>query len=185
MLDDKEKEILLLLKTCPEEGLKKVLAAYGGPVMTICRNILFDCLPEDIEEAAADSLVRLWRSIGNFRDDGEYSLKSYLYGIARHTALDKRRQLKKHAPLLPIEEAELEDPVDVESYFSRKLSAHILHESVNEMSEPDRSIFILRYYYFEKVKDIAARLGLAPKAVENRLYYGKNKLRQSLMERGI
>lgn len=185
MQDNKEKEILQLLRSSPEEGLKLALEAYGGPVMTICRNILFDCCQEDIEEAAADSLVGLWRSIGGFREDQEYSLKSYLYGIARHTALDKRRSLKKQAPLLPIEEVQIESPVDVESYFSRKLSAHILHESVNEMGEPDRSIFILRYFYFEKVKDIAVHLGLAPKAVENRLYYGKNKLRQSLFERGV
>ncbi|NLO98607.1 MAG: sigma-70 family RNA polymerase sigma factor [Peptococcaceae bacterium] len=185
MLDKHDKEIIQLLQNNPEEGVKLVLKIYGGPVMTICRNILFDCRPEDIEEAAADSIVGLWRSIHRFQDDQKHSLKSYLYGIARHTALDKRRSLQKQAPVLPIEEVQIETEVDVESHFYRKMIAHILHEAVNEMGEPDRSIFILRYFFFAKVKDIATRLGLKPKEVENRLYYGKNKLRQSLMERGI
>lgn len=97
MKENKEKAILQLLRNNPEKGLRIALEAYGGPVMTICRNILFDCDPADIEEAVADSFVGLWRSIEGFREDQEYSLKSYLYGIARHTALDKRRSMKKHA----------------------------------------------------------------------------------------
>ncbi len=185
MKENIEEEILQLLRSNPEKGLKLALETYGGSVMTICRNILFDCQPEDIEEAAADSFIGLWRSIGGFREDSECSLKSYLYGITRHTALDKRRRLKKQSPVLPIEEMQLEAPVDIESCYYRKLSACILHEAVNQMDEPDRSIFILRYFYFEKIKDIAANLRLAPKAVENRLYYGKNKLRQMLLEKGI
>ena len=185
MKENRDHEILHLLRTQPEEGIKQAMEAYGGPVMTICRNILFDCSREDREEAVADSFVGLWRSAESFREEAEYSLKSYLYGIARHTALDKRRRLKKQAAVLPIEEALIESSADLESEYAQKLNAHILHDSVNEMEEPDRSIFILRYFYFEKVKDIAARLGLAPKAVENRLYYGKSKLRQALAERGI
>ncbi len=185
MKEIREKEILQLLRNYPEEGMKQAINLFGGPVMTICKNILFDCSAEDREEAVADSFLGLWRSIENFREDQEYSLKSYLYGIARHTALDKRRSLKKQESVIPIEETLIEAPVDVESEFARKLNAHIVHDSVNGMDEPDRSIFILRYFYFEKVRDIATRLGLAPKAVENRLHYGKNKLRQALMERGI
>lgn len=185
MKESREKEILQLLRSQPEEGIKQAIETYGGPVMTICRNILFDCSSEDREEAASDSFVGLWRSIDNFREDQEYSLKSYLYGIARHTALDKRRSLQKQVAFLPIEETLIEAAVDLESDCARELNAHIVHDSVNDMDEPDRSIFILRYFYFEKVKDIAVRLGLAPKAVENRLYYGKSKLRQSLIERGI
>ncbi len=185
MKENSETEILLLLRADPEEGIKQAIEAYGGPVMTICKNILFDCSAEDKEEAVADSFVGLWRSVRHFREDQEYSLRSYLYGIARHTALDKRRSLKKQAPVLPIDEVLIEASVDLESDYARKISEDILHDSVNGMDEPDRSIFILRYFYFEKVKDIAVRLGLAPKAVENRLYYGKNKLREALVERGI
>jgi len=185
MNENREYEILYLLRVRPEEGIKLAMESYGGPVMTICRNILFDCSREDQEEAAADSFVGLWRSVENFREGEGYSLKSYLYAIARHTALDKRQYLKKQAPLIPIEEALLGDVADLETDYENRQKEHILHASLEELEEPDRSIFILRYFYYEKVKDIAARLGLAPKAVENRLFYGKSKLRQALAERGM
>ena len=184
MSKKKENDILRLLQSDPEEGMKQLIELYGGAVMTICRNILFDCAAEDIEEAAADSLVGLWRSAENYREDQGYSLKSYLYGVARHTALDRRRKLKKQASVLPIDELLLEAADNVEFDYLQKIDSNIVHDSLSVMDEPDRSIFILRYFYFEKVKDIAARLKLAPKLVENRLYYGKNKLRQAFEERG-
>jgi RNA polymerase sigma-70 factor (ECF subfamily) len=185
MKEINEERILRLIKDLPGEGLRMALDAYGGPVKTICRNILFDCSQEDIEEAVADSFVGLWKSIDRFRVNGDYSLKSYLYGIARHTALDKRREMKRELGTLPIDEVVIEADINLESDFAQKLNDNIVHHSVNSMEEPMRSVFILRYFYFEKVNDIATRLGLTPKAVENHLYRGKSKLRWELLERGV
>lgn len=185
MKEINEESILLMLKNSPGEGISMALDAYGGPVKTICKNILFDCSQEDIEEAVADSFVGLWKSIDKFNRNGDYSLKSYLYGIARHTALDKRRTIKKEAGTLPVEEVVIDAAIDLESDFAKKLNDNIVHNSVDSMDEPMRSVFILRYFYFEKVNDIARRLGLTPKVVENHLYRGKSKLRCELLERGI
>lgn len=185
MKDITSERILLALKKSPGDGISMALDAYGGPVRTICRNILYDCSREDIEEAVADSFVGLWKSIDRYRIDGEYSLKSYLYGIARNTALNRRRNLKKESLTIPVEDLIIEADIDLESDFAQKLNDNIVHNSVNCMDEPTRSVFILRYFYFEKVNDIAARLGLTPKVVENHLYRGKDKLRWELLERGI
>ncbi len=184
MKERNDEHILLLLKKSPGDGISMALDAYGGPVKTICRNILFDCSPEDIEETVADSFVGLWKSIDKFNNDGDYSLKSYLYGIARHTALDKRRALKKENAVLSVEDAVIDPGVDLESDFVKKLDNSIVHDSVNSMDEPTRSVFILRYFYFEKVNDIARKLGITPKTVENHLYRGKDKLKWKLQERG-
>ncbi|MEL7655513.1 MAG: sigma factor-like helix-turn-helix DNA-binding protein, partial [Bacillota bacterium] len=86
---------------------------------------------------------------------------------------------------LPMEEVSIEADIDLESDYAKKLNNNIVHNSVNNMEEPMRSVFILRYFYYEKVNDIAKRLGLTPKAVENHLYRGKSKLRWELLERGI
>lgn len=184
MKDINEERILLMLRKSPEEGISMAMDEYGGPVKTICRNILFDCSQEDIEEAIADSFVGLWKSADRYRSNGECSLKSYLYGIARHTALDKRRALKKEAGILPVEEV-LIAAADLETDYVKKLDESLIRHSVDGMEEPLRSVFILRYFYYEKVNDIAKRLGLTPKTVENHLYRGKRKLECELLERGI
>lgn len=185
MKERNDDRILLLLKESPEDGISLALDAYGGPIKTICRNILSDCSPEDIEEAVADSFVELWKSVDRFKAGGDCSLKSYLYGIARHTALDKRRALQKEDPVLLVEDMTIDADINLESDYARKQSDSIVHDSVNSMEEPTRSVFILRYFYFEKVNDIAKRLGLDRKAVENHLYRGKSRLKCELLERGI
>ncbi|SNS52816.1 RNA polymerase sigma-70 factor, ECF subfamily [Anaerovirgula multivorans] len=185
MQDINEERVLLMLKKSPSEGIDMAIDKYGGPVKTICKNILFDCSGEDIEEAVADSFVGLWKSIDKFKSNGNYSLKSYLYGIARHTALDKRRVMKKETFVLSVEEVVIEATVDLECDYVKKLNENIVHDSVNSMEEPMRSVFILRYFYYEKVNDIAKRLGLTPKVVENHLYRGKSKLKRELLGRGV
>ena len=45
--------------------------------------------------------------------------------------------------------------------------------------------FFRTRFYFEKVKDIASRLNLSPKKVENCLYRQKGKLKKSLIEKGV
>ncbi len=53
------------------------------------------------------------------------------------------------------------------------------------MGEPERSVFVLRYFYFFSIKDIALELDIDSKKVENILYRKKAMLRKLLIERGI
>lgn len=179
-----EQELIELLKEDPETGISEALLCYGGAVETICRNFLYDCQEMDIEEAVADTFLKLWKA--KERIGRQKGLKSYLYEIARNTARDKRRALNK-ASIYTLEEVELnlKAPLDVEAEFIRKSNERILHECLNDTEEPDRSIFVLRYFYGVAIKDIAGKLEMAPKRVENILYRGKERLEKVLNERGI
>lgn len=181
----KDKRILSLLKKSPEEGLSLALDTYGGSVKTICKNILYDCSSEDIEEAISDTFLKLWRNVDKFKKEKGTNLKSYIYAIARNTSLDKRRQLKNYNLILPLEEDSLELSINMEDSYAKKINNSLIRKTINNMEEPDKSIFILRYFYFEKIKDISKRLDLTPKKVENCLYRGKEKLKKSLIEGGI
>lgn len=88
----------------PEEGISKAIGLYGGAVKTICRNILSGYPEEDIEEAIAQSFAELWRSMPNYSPSRGSSVKSWLYGIARKTALMHRRQ-KPLFESIPLEDA--------------------------------------------------------------------------------
>lgn len=56
---------------------------------------------------------------------------------------------------------------------------------LENMKEPDKSVFLYRYFYGYKIADIAAILNLTIKQVENILYRGKERLRKDLQERGV
>lgn len=181
----RDKKICSLLKKNPEEGLSLAIDIYGGAVKTICRNILSDCKREDIEEAISDTFLKLWKNIDKYKLEKNTALKSYIYAIARNTAIDKRRQLKGNSEILPIEENLLGITISIEDDYTKKINNRVIRNTIENMEEPDKSIFILRYYYYEKIKDIAKRLNLSPKKVENSLYRGKDKLKKSLIEGGI
>ena len=181
-----ERDLLNLIKTNPETGIHKLMKLYGGSIGTICRNFLYDCSENDIEEAIADTFIRFWKKASDFELNEKYSLKSYLYTIARNIARDKRRYLKK-ADIFSIEELSLDLPADfsTENELVRREHEAILHTCLEQMKEPDKSVFLFRYFYGYKISDIAVLLNLPHKKVENILFRGKEKLRRDLYERGI
>lgn len=182
----REQELLSLLRSDPEQGLHALMEQYGGALQTICKNFLYDCPVHDVEEAVADTFINFWKNQEKYRPDEKHSLRSYIYAIARNAARDKRRRQKK-AEIFSIEELSLDlpDEISLESDFVRKQNEEILHETLRNMTEPDRSIFLYRYFYGFSVREIAEKMELKEKKVENILYRGKEKLRVALLRGGI
>ena len=65
-----------------------------------------------------------------------------------------------------------------------KESDDLINELVSALPEPDREIFIRRYFYMEKLSEIAKHIGINPATVGTKLFRGKKKLEQLLKERG-
>ena len=85
----KDEELLEILNRSPERGVRELMNRYGGAVATICKNFLYDFPESDIEETIADTFIRFWENRKQFQLDVKYSLKSYIYAIARNAARDR------------------------------------------------------------------------------------------------
>lgn len=180
---EKDRRLARLMKDDPEKGLELALRRFGQPVKTICAAILGPESLEEVEEAAADSFLALWRELDRY--DPERPLSCWLYGIARRTALNRRRALGRGPVLARLPDQLLDEEFDLTDRAAAKENARLLRQAVEELENPDREIFIRRYYLYQRVGEIAAGLNLSEKAVENRLYRGKQRLRQTLLERGV
>ena len=176
-------QLALLLKNDPSRGIAEAMAQYGLPVRTICAAILGTGHPEEVEEAVADSFVALWQGLERYNP--EQPLSSWLYGIARRTALNRRRALGRTAPFLELEEELPGGDGDLTDLAAERENARLLRQAVEELPPPDRGIFLRRYYLYEKVNDIATRLNLSAKVVEHKLARGRQRLREKLMKRGV
>lgn len=181
-----DQELLELLKKNPNRAIHILLELYGGAVSTICGNFLYDCGKEDIEEAVADTFTNFWKRSCDFVLDNRFTIKSYIYAIARNVSRDKRRKLKKK-DIYSMEELSLEFPgtFSTEQKVEQKELEAILHTCLEKMKEPNKSVFLYRYFYGYKIIDIAKILNISEKKVENILYCGKHALRRELQERGI
>ncbi|WP_027399469.1 sigma-70 family RNA polymerase sigma factor [Anaerovorax odorimutans] len=177
-------QIILLLENSPSKGLEAAINQYGDLVKWITLKIIGNN-QQDLEECVSDTFVRLWQSIHRFDKSKNISLKNYLCGIARHTALDYRRKIGRSGDLLPLEEVELKIDTDIADEISNNINAEIIKSAIDSLPPPDKEIFIYRYYFYEKISDIAGRLSIDAKTVENKLYRGRKKLKTILEKGGI
>lgn len=180
-----EQEWKRLLQTDPAAGLASAIDSYGDCVRWVVTKIIGGTRKQDVEECVSDVFVRLWQGIERFDPEQGATLKSYLCGIARYAALDYRRKAQRQGESVSVDEMELQVSVDFEDEMAREINARIIQETIDELPPPDKDIFILRYFLEERIADIAKRLMLPDKTVENKLHRGKQKLRESLLKRGV
>lgn len=183
-IDINDLELIDLLKHNPEKGLAIAIKQYSGLVKSVVSRLLGNQNQRDIEECVADVFVKLYENINKYNAEAG-SVRGYLCGIARHTALDYRRRLQRHNFYLTDEENNLGVDFDPADKMAQRINGEILRETIAALPYPDREIFILRYYFGEKIADIATKLELSPKTVENKLYRGRQQLKQDLVKRGI
>lgn len=179
-----DRELLRLLQTEPEQGLRLALAQYGGLVKRIVLTVLPQADRRDMEECVADVFLRLYQSAGRYREGAPGGLKGYLCGIARHTAIDRGRR-SYGLTVLPLSAGELGVSPDLAEKLEQREVTLAVQQAVLALQPPDKEIFIRRYFCNQRVAEIAGELGLDEKAVENRLYRGRKRLKQQLIEQGV
>ena len=182
-----EKEMLRLLDNDASKAMEKIINRYGSAVKTI-----LEYSNEDIEETVSDAFVALWMARHKIEVTNECGIKEYLYGITRRTALNRRRKLTKTRLGLTNEEISDIDASgrlvagnDVEKEVISKSEYILLHQLIEEMKSPDNEIFSFRYFEGYSIKEIAERMGLKAKTVENRLCRGRVRLRNQLIHCGV
>ncbi|MBU3804035.1 MAG: sigma-70 family RNA polymerase sigma factor [Candidatus Cellulosilyticum pullistercoris] len=179
-----DKALIHFMKENPEGGLNQVMSLYAPFVKAIIVKYLGCEKKEDIKECIADVFIKLWRFIGNF-DESKGSLKSYIAVIARNEALRKLKKEGKYLSDLNIDELEIGIEVDMVSEMGRKINAKLVQEAIEALKEPDRQIFIKRYFWGQRIKEISKELRLEEKFIENRLYLVKKQLKGKLLEKGV
>lgn len=179
-----DEKLIELLKQNPSQGISCSIEKYGGLVKTIVMRILGYENKRDIEECISDIFVEVWKSIDNY-DENKGIFKNYIISIARYVSINTYRRKFNKQVLIPLEENDLEMDFDLGNEVERNINKNIINETINSLPQPDKDIFIRRYYLFESIKDIAAFLNLNTKLVENKLYRGKDKLKAALISKGI
>jgi RNA polymerase sigma-70 factor (ECF subfamily) len=174
-----------LLIDDPETGLRLCIDRYYPAVRTVCASILRRC-PQDAEECINDSFLQLWRTVGSLQEPQQ--LRAYLCCIARNLALSRYRALAaagRHTAEMPWdalpEDAAAED-ADVLLAMEAHADAEALQKAVLSLKEPDREMFVRKYYYMESVRAIAAHFEVSERAVEGILYRSRKRLRRMLEE---
>ena len=115
----------------------------------------------------AELLQRLRNREKNSIDEAIQIYTPYLSTVLYHMAGNS----------LPKEDIELSDG---KNFIEENFHNNYVWETVMSLGEPDSEIFVRRYKFDEKIKDISKAMGLYISTVKTRLSRGKRKLRKML-----
>lgn len=131
------------------------------------------------EDLAEDTFVELLIHKGRFR--GQSSLKTFLYSVARHKAIDYLRREQRRPTVALDELAEWSDDGDTpeESYLARERSQLIAAAIAGIPKEYQE---VLRLLYLERMRydEIAKIMHKNTKQIDNLAYRARNALRNAL-----
>lgn len=181
-----DKKIVSMFWARDENAIKVLQSKYGRDLIKISYRILNDI--QDAEECVNDSYFNVWNSIPDARPD---FLFGYVAKIVRNLSVNllkrntsiKRGGEETNLLLSEIEEC-ISDKDTVENYVESNELSKFINEYLYTLKPQQRIMFIQRYWYAERVKDIAKTHNCSIKKVESVLFRTRKNMKRFLEERG-
>ena len=162
---------------------ERLIDEYGSYLVRVIIKVSSGMLQAtEIEELCADVFIKVWQKQDALEIQSG-KLKAYLGAMARNHTINFMRS-KGRKECIPLEE-DIIDYETPEDTLVQEEDKKLVLSALNTLPEPDREIFIRRYFYMEKITDIAEELHLNVQTVGSKLFRGKKKLERALKERGV
>lgn len=168
-----------------ESAISETDLKYGKMLTGISVGLLK--VKEDAEECLSDTYLAAWNSMP---DERPIYLGAFLSKIIRRISVDKYRALHsekrggKDALVAELTEC-IPSNSNVEREYDNKLLAEALNRFLYSLDEEKRRIFIRRYFYSDRLDEIARSMNLSVGKVKTVLFRTRNALREFLLEEGI
>lgn len=160
---------------------EKLIDLYTPSVRYIISKILLgQYYKQDIEECISDAFFRVWINIEKY-DANKASFKTFIYLMAKYTALDYRRKTKNNI-YLQLSENEVDYQFNLEETVLQREDQKLIMKFIDQLPEVDRLIFKRRYFFNEDIVDLASKYQLSRQAVDNRLYRIRQSIKKILKE---
>jgi RNA polymerase sigma-70 factor (ECF subfamily) len=180
-----DRDILALLQSgAVEPAFQLTLGRYQDKVYRLCCALLRD--PSAAEDAAQESLVRIWKAIGSY--DGRASLSTWIYAITRNrclTAIERRRELASLSDEAVAAEAEAMAESHGAADDEPLEGSALLRELVDGLPERYRRTLTLFYYHDRSVSEVARMLAMPEGTVKTNLSRARAALTEQLRRRGL
>lgn len=164
-----------------EKVFAMVVDKYAKLLWKIAAAILINSSSAcEVEECVADVFIYLWEHPEKY-DPDKGKLSSWLSMLARSRAIDRFRKLRKEKEIF-LDGVVMKEEAFGVSDRGENEQVEKLRECLQKLGDEERNILMRRFYYDQKVSEIAFALEMKPKQVENRIYNAKLKLRKMMEE---
>jgi RNA polymerase sigma-70 factor (ECF subfamily) len=158
---------------------ERLYALYERRVLQYARSFLRD--RATAEEVVIDTMLSVWESASRFQ--GTARVSTWIFGIARHKALDAARRVARSADIVPLDEAGAVPAAEPgpEVLAGQVVTGRLVQAALECLSPEQREILWLAFYEDLPYSEIASLLGIPVNTVKTRVFYAKQKLQGVLM----
>ncbi len=145
---------------------------------------------QDSEDVVQETFMRAYRQL--HRWEARSSFSTWLYRIAANYSLDLVRRRKRHGEVAMAESASQSEesgetvhalpshaPGPDRLLFSGRVQECVA-STLNELSQQERTAFVLRHFEGQSIEEISAALGLSGNAAKHSIFRAVQKLRRAL-----
>lgn len=169
-----------------EAAISETAKKYGNYLYIISYNILRS--EEDSEECLNDTYMKAWNTIPPQRPT---KLKAFLSKITRNLSLDTYRHSRRvkrgggEVELVIDELSNIISTDNVEEYMDEQHVLSCINIFLESQSREKRNLFLMRYFYFYSISEIAKHSGRSEKNISSDLYRIKKDLKEMLQREGV
>lgn len=170
-----EKELILKIKDGDQQAFRQLYDLYFDYAMRSA--IAITSNHSTAADVVQETFIRVYRNIVDFDEDKNF--KPWFYRILVNEC---NRYLKKYSKVIPMEineEVNLPPDNDLHNFVEYE----DLYEGIQELEEHNRIPLVLKYLNDFTDHDIALVLELNVNTVKSRLFKGKRKLKEILINK--
>ncbi|MBR6472313.1 MAG: sigma-70 family RNA polymerase sigma factor [Firmicutes bacterium] len=157
-----------------ESNFIELVENYWNTMVKVADKILGN--RADAEDAAQDAFIKLYLRFSKYRKYSTKSQITLLYKMTKNSAIDLYRKNAARSN----SDIRFDMRLDVLSTTSKEDIGLI--EAMNLLSEDDRDLLMLRYFYEYSIRDLAKLYGIAENSVYKKIERARARLDLALKE---
>lgn len=160
--------------------IEELIQRYNSYVYKILKNSISN--ESDIEEILADVFIIFWNNYE--RLDSTTEIRPYLIGIVRNLIKKKYREYSITNLNMELCDEVIAESIDIEELAENEEKSKIISNTLVNMKDVDRKVFMMFYYNQKKIKEIAMMLKISEAKVKIILHRTRKIIKKNLKERG-
>lgn len=174
-----DSELVTRLREGDENAFGKLYEKYASKIYNISRKM--GLLHEDAEGIIQEVFLKIWRNRGNL--DSSLSFNAYIIAIVRSIVL---KQSRKRARFLAFQHYAITywpgQTNETEDYVIFSDLDQLSSKAIEELPAKQKQVFMMKNFEHLTNEEIAEKLKLSTRTVENQIYRATKSLKEKLID---
>lgn len=169
------------IKNGSEEAFKFLFDSFHLKIYTVARKM--GMTYDEAEDVIQDSFLQLWKQKDTIKED--LSVNGLLYTIAKRIVLKKLEEKKHYYTDENIENYNKATTNKTQDDISFLETNKYLNETIDKLPEQQRIVFSMNFKSGLTPQEIAEKLDISKRTVENQIFRARKIIRTALVKAGI